>query len=277
MCKDRSQAHAFTLIELLVVVAVIALLLGILVPALAATKQAAETTKATVAARSLMQAYLMYAAEHKDEVLPAYLSPQDATTGVYDEFGNPLVPPVSQRWVYRLGPYFDYGWAGTTHIGTRAELLDQYEQIIEGTNGLFNWSYNVSVFPSFGINRRYMGGDARNPQWMAQRYHVRRMSDARQSSNMIVFASARYVAGPSSYEGYVEVDPPPLEGVYNDRLPTTQAATAFGHLRLSYQDRAVIGFLDGHSATLSEKDLLDRRRWANPAAKRSDPNWEPEP
>ena len=118
MCKDRSQAHAFTLIELLVVVAVIALLLGILVPALAATKQAAETTKATVAARSLMQAYLMYAAEHKDEVLPAYLSPQDATTGVYDEFGNPLVPPVSQRWVYRLGPYFDYGWAGTTHIGT---------------------------------------------------------------------------------------------------------------------------------------------------------------
>lgn len=269
-----ARARGFTLIEMLVVVAVIAVLVGILAPSLGKARQAGKAAEALAASRSLMQAYSMYANAHKGNVLPGHLDPTQPR-GIVDEFGNEVSPPVSQRWVYRLAPYFDHGWTGTTHIGARRETIRDGERIRSQPNGQFLWSYEVSIFPSFGLNWRYAGGDYRRPDWLAQRHHVTRIDDALTPCNLITFSSARFRVAGTRVEGYIEVSPPPLGAIFDERAETSAPATAFGNNHPRYLGASVTGFFDGHAAVLRAAELADRRRWSNTAAKLGNADWEP--
>lgn len=62
MGKDRG----FTLVELLVVIAVIALLVGLMLPALSGARKAAKGTVCLSGLRSIGQGVVMYCAENKD-------------------------------------------------------------------------------------------------------------------------------------------------------------------------------------------------------------------
>lgn len=274
---------AFTLVELLVVVAVIAILVAVLLPALGGVRAAAETTKATAAARSLMQAYTMYAGDYNGRVMPAHLEDPAAfedeedeqAPKVTDEYGNLIGAPVSMRWPHRLGVYFDYQWAGTVLIGTREELLDERAEYLSRPNGYLDWAYEISVFPSFGINRRYAGGDYRRTDWLEQRHHVERISDASDPGNLLVFATSRFFVGPTNIDGFSDIDPPPLGATFDRTQQTAAPALSFGRVDLRYRDRAVVGWLDGRAGTLDEEGLLDRRNWSNTARRLNDPDWEP--
>jgi prepilin-type N-terminal cleavage/methylation domain-containing protein len=68
----RRGASAFTLIELLVVVAIIALLIGILLPALGAARMAGQTTVCLTNVRSIGQAATMYANDNEDQIWRGY-------------------------------------------------------------------------------------------------------------------------------------------------------------------------------------------------------------
>lgn len=83
----------FTLIELLVVISIIALLVGILLPALGAARKAAQDTACKSNLHSLGQAVHMYATDDLDGKMPM----------VYDPTGTP------NRWYNKVNSYMGQG------------------------------------------------------------------------------------------------------------------------------------------------------------------------
>src|SRR5678815_4142102 len=67
--KRSSSSRAFTIIELLVVVSIIALLVGILLPAIGKAREQANLTKSQANIKQIGTALATYAAEYHDRQL----------------------------------------------------------------------------------------------------------------------------------------------------------------------------------------------------------------
>jgi prepilin-type N-terminal cleavage/methylation domain-containing protein len=153
-----SYRLAFTLIELLVVISIIALLVGILLPALGAARQTALDTQCKSNLRSLGQAVNMYATDDLDGRLPM----------VYDPSATP------GRWYNTVNSYLGQGEQQTTQTfgSTYLRCPSQEEDcfMTYGANyGSPIFWHNAGTVYSSRIDEAqsnwYLYGDSHNRNW----------------------------------------------------------------------------------------------------------------
>ena len=305
--NPRSLGDAFTLIELLIVIAVIALMVGLLFPALRSVRQSSALIRELSTARQLMVAYRSYAYDHRGTLLPGYYSALDpgvleplpatneAGIPVTELVAGPEGPLTAARYPWRIAPYLDYNF--------QALYLDKFLQERFANDQFNEYTLLMSVFPSLGINAIFLGGDSQFAAFdlppSIDRYYATRTSEVAYPPQLIVFASARF-------NGQAAPDGRLIEGFHKLRPPNTPFGLAaswpqqysrecesadcdtgdFGYVSLRHPGRnAAVGFFDGHTGTLTygfdpnspngdpgaENNIRDMRHWA-PRADRFD--WE---
>src|SRR6184192_923635 len=95
----RTSPRGFTLVELLVVIGIIALLIGILMPALGRARQQALSVQCASNMRQMGMAAQQYASENKGWLPPSHAVPGNGTVEKFMEYvtgnGNPATVNVS--------------------------------------------------------------------------------------------------------------------------------------------------------------------------------------
>jgi prepilin-type N-terminal cleavage/methylation domain-containing protein len=259
--RASSSRAGFTLIELLVVVAVITILAGLLLPALASGRRQAWLADELSAARQLHVAARLYADDFSDAVFPGYVQDREAV----DDRGQRLSFPINARYPWRLAPYLGRSLEAVYPGENRAVLARLRAQDHAA------YVYSVSVFPGLGINAYFLGGhESEFPaELAAERFPgavLTRLGQSRRPSELMQFVSARSALTGADSRGYYQVTPPSLTA---RRWPEEWSHTAepgrFGFVAPRFSRRAVAGHLDGHAETLSFRDLTDMRRWCDAA------------
>ena len=129
--ERSSRRGAFTLVELLVVIGIIAVLIGVLLPALAGARQRAQTAVCLSNLRQIGQAYYMYVGENKG-FLPYVVYPS------WDL--RPSDPPTQPKiqWYEALSPY----------MGKQIE----YDQTTTPWTRITNYAAVIRACPAWNID-----------------------------------------------------------------------------------------------------------------------------
>ena len=137
--RQRDRGDGFTLVELLVVIGIIAVLIGILLPALSRARAQAKVVACQANLRSIGQAIHIYTVNHKG-VLPI----GDWEGCVFNDAGNPPAllgpsPDRATRWHLllkkTLNSRYDATWTGSAQTGGDVAKLQEMFQCPEVPDG----------------------------------------------------------------------------------------------------------------------------------------------
>ena len=260
-----ARAGGFTLVELLVVVGITAILGALVFSGASAAIQAAHRTREMVAARSLITAYLTAASDNNGELLPGY---DFGANNLTAPDGTKLSPQVvCERYPFRLAPYFNYDLDGTVLVNNTKQ---QIEQIAPAGSSMHN--YLISVFPAFGMNSYFVGGE-RTLDGPASYPKDCVTTLPQGGSSLLVFASAGTGEGAARVDGYFRITPPTLSSWSSVKWTPDIDPGSYGNVDGRYNGKAVCAFLDGSVSVLSIDQLRDMRLWDKAAIEQNDPNF----
>lgn len=276
--SPHAAHRAFTLIELLVCIGVIAVLVGILAPALASARNTARMSRELSAGQQLITAYTLYADDAKGFLLPGYVPPKwvdpnqplgTPLVSAMDETGERVLGVPAQRYPWRILPYVDYNFSG----------LYKDESVLRRYRERDDFRYVVSLSPSFALNSTFCGGDYDRFGFndLALRtwgpFYLSRLDQAQRPAQVIAFVTARGVNpdGDESLPGYFRADPPNTRVRVWQTTPPESMPEAlpgqYGNVDYRYANKAAALQLDGHAELSTFKALDDMRRWSDRAGR----------
>jgi prepilin-type N-terminal cleavage/methylation domain-containing protein/prepilin-type processing-associated H-X9-DG protein len=261
MKKTIRTNRGFTLIELLVVIAILAVLAGIGSAALLSAADKGKTAAETTAAKTLIAAYQAAAADNGGR----YLAARDTSAkNVLNGEGKPVSNrQVRARYPFRLAPYINYAIESTLLPGNNRQQLLKVMNLSSPSGGMYD--YGVSAFPSYGINRYFVGGTAGQTNSECVR------SVAQADRSIIAFVSA----GSSDIDGYEYVRAPGEPGGSwgGGKWTDDSDPGDFGYVHPRHGGKAIAAFLDGSTRLMTVEELRDMRLWSRRAAQEDNPNY----
>jgi prepilin-type N-terminal cleavage/methylation domain-containing protein/prepilin-type processing-associated H-X9-DG protein len=245
---QRGDSSAFTLIELLVVIAIIAILASLMLPALSKARRSAQSIQCNSNLRQLQYAWLNYASDHQDRLVPNWHTWNGASWQSASSTSNSWVVGTAFNTDSSAGIHQGAIWAYTQNDGIYRCPSDKSRWPCSGQ--LVSRSFNVGL--SVAMNGGVNGNTGRTLDPLV----VLALAEIRRPAGMCTFMDKQEESVTS---GLFMVEPR-----QNQRWWTIPGERDRGH-------GANVAFSDGH-VSFKKWQCLGRKRSENSPPVRNDPD-----